>query len=163
MRKTKTAAVIAVTSVATGVVLAAPALLDSLPNVYPAAQRDGGGSQADRQQAWLVVRAWRMNGPYSECMGLRGYDVLWQATIHLAPALSDDPALVTLEKKISITEGTEEPVWNTKGFRDAANDCLYANPEQRGPDNLDTVKDWAPLLAEAREHGWSPDDPFALD
>jgi hypothetical protein len=152
------------TAVATGAVLAGPAALDSVRDPTWGAQSDGGVSQAHREQAANVVRAWRMNGPYAECIAEGGYGtILWQSTIALAEGLVDDPALAAIHEDIAASEGDDDPEWNTQEFSYASNDCRRQHPEQRPPPQFDQIEDWATILAEAREHGWSPDDPFALD
>jgi hypothetical protein len=163
VRKRESTVVALTAGAVTGAVFVAPMLIGLIPDSTLDPRTEGRVSTADRHQAANVVSAWRRNGEYSECMERRGYDVPWQETIALAPELDDDPALVKLYKETHITEGDEEAVWSTRGFLDAARDCRVLGPERPGISDYNRVKDWKRVLAEARQHGWSPDDPFALD
>ena len=165
MRRSNTAVAVLVAAAATGAALVAPAMLNVAPEFMVGAQNGDGVSKANRQQALNVVRAWHMNGPYSECMAERGHDVPWRFAIHLAPGLADNPAFVELEKELSISEGDEDPLWATEEFDIASHRCrsVHSPTDREWMTDDGDVDDWDAVLAEAREYGWSPDDPFALD
>jgi hypothetical protein len=164
MSRARVLAGVLTSALLTGAVTAGPSALSAMRVGTVSGHPHTQMSRTDREQARNVVRAWRMNGPYAECITERGYDgILWQSTIALAPGLVNDPKFAALHEDIAASEGDNDPDWNTEEFSYAASDCLLQNPEQRPPPPFEDVEHWAAIIAEAREHGWSPDDPFALD
>lgn len=123
----------------------------------------------DLQAAYVTV-AWKENGAYSECMAARGYDVPWQDSIGLAPALRDDPELVAeaQERYDNMALERDVPAYakdhSDAPFNEAVGECRDANPpllSDAEHDALLTAAPTAKTLRIARRHDWNQTDPFA--
>jgi hypothetical protein len=115
-------------------------------------------------QAGYVRIAWENNGPYSECMAARGYNVPWQDSIGLAPALQDDPELVAAYEERQENMILERRVVPGPEFANAVGVCRDQNVPGVSDPELQAFKFSAPTaktLRIARKHGWNLTDPFA--